>query len=144
MCLYAYLRENEISLFSLCPRNLPRIWLDSPRPRTQINYKGPQVHELELELLPSQHLPIPKMLEFQLPRINCCASLPGPPLGRVVIFLPFFLFKLAEISIAQKSFSCLLTCSKNKVFTTQESPSQVPNLFTSRPSVTHHLNKWSK
>jgi hypothetical protein len=133
------------------PRNLPRMRLDCPRPdmgnsstRTQKNCKGPQVHELELELFPSQYLPIAKILEFQLPQKNYCASLPGPRALAVCFAILCYFFSFVKISIAQKSFSCLLTRSKNKVFTTQESPSQVPNLFTSRPSVTRHLNKRSK
>jgi hypothetical protein len=114
--------------------------------RTQKNCKGPQVHELELELLPSQYL-IATMLEFQLPQKKtiarrCQGRIWGSTSSLFCHSLPFFSF--VEISIAQKSFSRLLTRSKNKVFTTQESPSQVPNLFTSRPSVTRHLNKRSK
>jgi hypothetical protein len=97
MCLYAYLRENKRSLFFLCPRNLPRIWLDSPRPRTQMNYKRPQVHKLELELLLSQHLPIPKMLEFQLPRKKLLRVVTRAPFGTSAIFFwCFFLFKISR------------------------------------------------
>jgi hypothetical protein len=46
--------------------------------RTGKDWKGLQVHRLELEFLPSQYLSIAKMLEFQLTPKNCCVALHDP------------------------------------------------------------------
>jgi hypothetical protein len=48
------------------------------------------------------------------------------------------------VRFSSKIILCSLVVRKIKVFIHWPSPSHVPNLFSSRPPVTRHLNIWSK